>query len=250
MASVPPADSIPAATLVLMRDQPDGAPHILMIERASTMAFAAGAMVFPGGRIDPGDHVAAPSSPPDAAARIAAIRETIEEVGIAVGLHPAPDAPTIAAIRTGLATGRDMASLLADHALTLDLAALTPFARWRPNFVETRSFDTLFYIAASPAGAQAIADGGESVHAIWASAEAILADHAAGRCHLLFPTRCNLERLATFASLDAARAQAALFPPVTITPWVEQRDGEGWLCIPDDRGYPVTALPLAGMRRG
>ena len=50
-------------------------------------------MVFPGGRVDPGDHAMVPADAPDAdeaAARIAAIRETIEEVGLAVGLTPRP----------------------------------------------------------------------------------------------------------------------------------------------------------------
>src|SRR5436305_14361549 len=75
---------IPAATLILMRPAGSRAPEILMMERAQTMAFAAGALVFPGGRIDADDHASAAALAPDlsdAAARIAAIRETIEETG-------------------------------------------------------------------------------------------------------------------------------------------------------------------------
>ena len=84
-SDLPPA--IPAATLILMRPSaaPGGAPEILMMERAANMAFAAGALVFPGGRIDPDDHITAAALAPeldDAPARIAAIRETIEESGI------------------------------------------------------------------------------------------------------------------------------------------------------------------------
>ena len=45
--------AIPAATLILVRDMADGPPEFLMVERAATMAFAAGALVFPGGRTDP-----------------------------------------------------------------------------------------------------------------------------------------------------------------------------------------------------
>ena len=44
---------IPAATLVLMRQSGRGAPELLMMERPGHMAFAAGALVFPGGRIEP-----------------------------------------------------------------------------------------------------------------------------------------------------------------------------------------------------
>ena len=49
-------EPIPAATLVLMRPAPSGPPELLMIERTGNMAFAAGALVFPGGRIDADDQ--------------------------------------------------------------------------------------------------------------------------------------------------------------------------------------------------
>src|SRR3954463_741098 len=111
-----------------MRPRPGGAPDILFIERAQTMAFAAGALVFPGGRIDPEDHDAAAVLAPgldDGAARVAAVRETIEETGIAP--LRAPDAAT-AALREALASGEPFAALLARLGLALDLTALTPFA--------------------------------------------------------------------------------------------------------------------------
>ena len=56
MAELLPA--IPASTLVLFRER-SGAPELLMVERARAMVFAGGALVFPGGRIDPGDHALA-----------------------------------------------------------------------------------------------------------------------------------------------------------------------------------------------
>lgn len=248
--------AIPAATLVMMRERPDGPPDLLMIERAGTMAFAAGAMVFPGGRIDPGDHVLAANpalatpiaDPLDAAARVAAIRESVEEVGIAVGF--VADHDTIAALRIGLHAGKDFGTLLAGYGLRLDLEALTPFARWRPNFPEVRVFDTRFYLAAPPEDALAAADGGESVHAVWATAAHVIAEADAGRMHIIFPTRRNLERLRQFACLADAQTHAAAHPVRLVTPWVEERDGERWLCIPDDLGYPVTAERAASALRG
>ena len=250
MADLP--EPVPAATLVLMRAVPDGPPELLVMERAANMAFAAGALVFPGGRIDPGDREAAAAYPdrPDAAARIAAIRETIEETGVAAGLVTEPDAATAAALREGLAGGAPFAGLLERAALRLDLDALTPFARWCPNFRETRRFDTLFFLAEAPAGlAAASADAGESVRAFWASAAAVLAEVEAGGAHVIFPTRRNLERLARFASIEEARADAARHPVRQITPWVEERDGRHYVCIPDDAGYPVTCEPLETARR-
>ena len=101
-------DAIPAATVVIFRESESGPPELLMVERAKAMAFAGGALVFPGGRIDPGDHALAatlPDAPQDAPARIAATRETIEETGLAIGLDPMPDADCLANIRDKLAGG-------------------------------------------------------------------------------------------------------------------------------------------------
>ena len=244
-------DAILAATLILMRPPPAGGPpEILMLERAETMAFAAGALVFPGGRIDPQDEAMAERFPdlPDAAARIAAIRETIEETGVAPALRPAPHS---AALREAMAAGRPFEALLDEMKLSLDLEALTPFARWCPNFREARRFDTLFYLAEAPAGGGTVhsADETESVHTFWASAAEVLSEIDAGRGKAIFPTRRNLERFAAFGSLDEARNDAARHPVRRITPWVEERDGKRFVCIPDGIGYPVTAEPYETARR-
>jgi 8-oxo-dGTP pyrophosphatase MutT (NUDIX family) len=239
---------IPAATLILMRPAGSRPPEILMMERSRNMAFAAGALVFPGGRIDADDHAAAAALAPDlpdAAARIAAIRETIEETGIAPALSPAPGPQAAAELRAGIAAGTPFASLLARAGLSLQLDTLTPFARWCPNFREARRFDALFYLAEAPPGANAAsADQAEAVRTFWASAADVLAEIEAGRAHAIFPTRRNLERLARFASFDDARADAARHAVQRITPWVEDRQGRRYVCIPDGLGYPVTAEPL------
>lgn len=244
-------DAIPAATLVLMRERAEGPPELLVTERTGLMAFAAGALVFPGGRIDADDHeTAAGFALPDAAARIAAIRETIEETGLAVGLSPAPGAAAAAALREGIMAEKPFAALLAAQGLALDLEALTPFARWCPNFRETRRFDTLFFLAEAPADApEPVVAEAEAVRAFWASAADILAEVEAGDAHVIFPTRRNLERLAAFASIADARADAALHPVTCITPWVEARGGVPYVCIPEGIGYPVTSEPLETARR-
>lgn len=251
MSELPPP--IPAATLVLMRPRPQGPPALLMMERPGHMAFAAGALVFPGGRIEDQDHDAAAAladGSDEAAARIAAIRETLEESGVAVGLVPAPDATTTARLREGLLAGRAFAELLAEAGLALELDRLVPFSRWCPNFRETRRFDASFYLAEAPADApEPSAQPGEVTRVFWASAAEVLADLDAGRAHAIFPTRRNLERLAGHASFAEAAADAARHPLRTITPWVEQRGDDAWLCIPDDLGYPVTAELLETAKR-
>ena len=250
-----PPEARPAATLIVMRDRADAPPEILMVERAGVMAFAPGAMVFPGGRVDRGDHdlagVLDSSDIDEAAARIAAIRETIEEAALPIGFTLTPDAAAIAAIRASLAAGAAIGEALAAAGATLDLDALTPFARWRPDYSPVRRYDTRFYLAALPADAPAPqVDGTENVRLCWSSAQAVLDDADAGRLSLIFPTRRNLERLALFPSHAAAVAQARACPIRIVVPWSETRDGEEYLCIPDDLGYPVTAERRDLVRRG
>ncbi|MGH6615058.1 NUDIX hydrolase [Sphingomonas sp.] len=247
-------DAIPAATLVLFRDRPDSPPELLMVERAKAMVFAAGALVFPGGRIDPGDHSLATilgGDSDDMAARVGAIRETIEEVAMPIGLIPTPTPETLAALRAALHGGRSFGEALADAGLSLDPSALVPFARWLPRHAHMRIFDTRFYLARLPADAPLPqVDATENVRLLWATAQQVLDDADAGEVRIIFPTRRNLERLAQYRSFADAVDDTIRHPVATVTPWVEERDGAEFLCIPSDIGYPVVSEAIASAMRG
>jgi 8-oxo-dGTP pyrophosphatase MutT (NUDIX family) len=235
-----------------MRPGGAGAPDILFIERTADMAFAAGALVFPGGRIDPEDEALAQrigGGIDDAAGRIAAIRETIEETGVAPAFRGPVPTERLAVIRSELDHGSAFGELIGRYGLELDLAALTPFARWCPTFKEARRFDTMFYLAVAPEQAEPSFAAAEATRSFWAPAGRVLDDIAAGRAKAIFPTRRNLERLARFRSIEEARADAALHPVRKVVPWIEERERERWLCIPEDLGYPVTAERLETARR-
>ncbi|NNC72459.1 MAG: NUDIX domain-containing protein [Sphingomonadaceae bacterium] len=250
---------IPAATLVLVRDRDGAPPDLLMVQRAKKMAFAGGAMVFPGGRIDPGDHAIvendaivrnAPEDDMEAAARIAAIRETLEEMGIAVGFDPYPHESAAAQMREGLHEEGDFGAMLATGGYTLDLGVMTPWARWKPNFKQERTFDTWFFVAEAPHAIDGEEDGGESIASRWAGAQQVIDDAAEGKCSIIFPTVRNLERLGQFSSFAEIKTHAESHEVKMITPWVEEREGTPWICIPDDVGYPVTGEPLQRTTRG
>lgn len=248
---IPNESAIPAATVVLMRDGWP-APELLMVERAPAMRFAAGALVFPGGRVDPGDHALAgalgAARPDEAAHRIAAIREAIEEVGVAPGVDVATD--RIAPMRAALHAGAPLGHALEQVGAALRLDALEPFARWCPDH-SLRVFDTRFYLARMPAGApEPVVDASENVRLFWASARAVLASADAGEARVIYPTRRNLERLAMFGTFDEAIAHARSHPQPTITPWIETRGDGRHLCIPADIGYPVTSERLDAAMRG
>ena len=243
-------EAIPAATLILVREAAGEAPQLLMVERAGGMAFAAGAMVFPGGRIDAADRELAAAAGLDPAA-VAAIRETVEETAVPVGLRPLPDEGTARTLQNELVADLPFAELLGDHGLSLDPDALTPFARWVPKFHAVRRFDTLFFIARCPAGDwQPRVIEGECAGAEWVTARQVLERDRSGEARLIFPTRRTLERLAEHHSFEAIRADAMAHEIVPVTPWVEERDGERFIRIPDDLGYPVTEERHESVWRG
>jgi 8-oxo-dGTP pyrophosphatase MutT (NUDIX family) len=243
-------EAIPAATLIVVRDRAGAAPELLMVERAEGMAFAAGALVWPGGRIDDADRGFAKAMGADAAI-VAAIRETIEETAIPVGLSPMPGSTVVRSLQGELIAARPLDEALAQRGLALDPNALAPFARWVPKFHAVRRFDTMFFVARAPEGDwQANVIEGECAAAHWLSAAEVLDREQRGKARLIFPTRRNLERLAQFASFEDIRADALARPIEPVTPWVEERNGEKFITIPAHLGYPVTEERLDGLWRG
>ena len=251
-------EGIPAATVVIFRNAQDGgSPEILMTVRSREMVFAGGMAVFPGGRVDPSDFelgamIGGPLDPEEAAHQIAVVRETLEETGLAIGMSGSVDAAKARAARRYLMQTGDLASVLDHFGWELDLAQLTPFARWYPkNEKLSRVYDTRFYLADLGTGAVEIeADLSENTHLFWISAQGALDAAAKGEIKIIFPTRRNLERLALFDSFEAAKAQAERIPVRTITPFMGEREGKSWLEICEDLGYPVTGEPLDTVARG
>ena len=249
----------PAATMVIFRDNPSGgAPLLLMVERIKAMAFAGGAAVFPGGKVDAADYdyaamLGGPLEIDEAAARLAAIRETIEEAGLALGLSGVADPANCAQARAALHDGESLQVVCARHGWAPDFAQLVPWSRWRPPAFEgaTRVFDTRFYLMNAGNGAPlATVDNTENRCLFWASALDVLEKADSGEVKVIFPTRRNLERLAMFGNFDSAAAHAAGHPVSTVLTYVEKREDGRWLCIPDGHGYPVTEESFEKAMRG
>jgi 8-oxo-dGTP pyrophosphatase MutT (NUDIX family) len=248
-------DAIPAATVIIIREHPGMDLEVLMVERSATLAFAGGCAVFPGGRIDPPDYVLAASFNPldidEAAARIAGIRETIEEVGVPLGLVPSPDESELAYIRDALLSGCDFGEVLDASGMRLLPESLVPWSRWRPAHAHKRVFDTRFYLARFPVTAfEPSVNEGESASLMWVKAATLLNNGIENMPMLMYPTRRNLERLLQFSSFATAELHARSIQMKTITPWLEMRDGIEHLCIPSDSGYPVTSQPFSTAIRG
>ena len=254
-----------AATVVLLRQHgPD--LELLLTERSKALGFAGGAMVFPGGKVDAGDLEIARNpalsigfddlADTDAAARVAAARESFEEVGIVLSTGPALDAATIAAWRARFSRVADadesatFAAFLEATGHRADAARMTPFSHWVPPAGLHRRFDTLFYITSVRDDEEAIPDGTETALVRWMTAAAALAAADAGELGVIFPTRRNLERLAQYPTLEALHDRLRELPLIRISPEMVERDGEKYLTIPTGCDYPITEERIATAMRG
>ena len=250
--------AIPAATVVIFRNGPEGQPpEVLMTIRSRNMAFAGGMAVFPGGRVDDADFdlartFAETGDLEETANQIAAIRETLEETGLAIGLTGQINAEKAQAARAMLLEVKALAPVLDQFDWSLDLDQLTPFARWYPkNENISRVYDTRFYLANLGTGEVDIAaDLSENTHLFWTSAQGAIDTAEKGDIEIIFPTRRNLERLALFNSFDEAKAQAEAIPVRTIVPRVDDSSGQPMLTIMEDAGYPITEELLENVQRG
>jgi 8-oxo-dGTP pyrophosphatase MutT (NUDIX family) len=114
---------------------------------------------------------------------------------------------------------------------------LVPFSRWiTPEAVKVR-FDTWFFAAKAPPGAEATPDGSECIDARWLRPAAALAAHAQDELALVFPTIKHLELLSESASVEEILAAARARPIEPVMPKVAVRDGNAQVLLPGEPGY-------------
>ncbi|OBH48486.1 NUDIX hydrolase [Mycobacterium mantenii] len=238
----------PAATVMLIRDDPGGIAVFLM-RRHAKMEFAAGTMVFPGGGVDDRDRnadIAWAGPPPqwwaqrfgiepDLAEALvcAAARETFEESGV---LFAGPagdpdgivgDASVYGEARRALADGTlSFADFLRRENLELRSDLLRPWANWvTPEAERTRRYDTYFFVGALPQGQRADGDNTESDRAGWTTPEAAIDDFKAGRSFLLPPTWTQLDSLAGRTVAEVLAVERQIVP---VQPNLEIQ-GDNWV---------------------
>jgi ADP-ribose pyrophosphatase len=171
--------------------------EVLLVRRNPESRFMGGAWVFPGGAVD------AHEGEGDAALRAAAVRELEEEAGVSV---PGPE-------------------------------ALVPFSRWiTPAEVKIR-FDTWFFLAALPEGAEPKVDGSEIVDSRWYAPAAALEAGERGEIPLVFPTIKHLEQLSAFASADELLAFARGRDVLPVQPKVVLLGEIARVVLPGEPGY-------------
>lgn len=179
-----------AATAICVREG-RGEPEVLVVERGPATRFLPGYVAFPGGTVDEGDEPSAARwfGDADQAHRAAAVRELIEEVGLAL-------------TGSGLVSAdRDDPFAYVD-ASPPGVGQLADMAHWvAPPEVPVR-FDARYFSVAAPGRLEPVPDGTETAHAWWASPVQLMYEWQAGARKLYWPTYITMRHLAMCASVQ------------------------------------------------
>ncbi len=209
-----PAIPRPAATVLLLRDGPDGI-EVLMTRRSLTASFAPGAYVFPGGGVDVADSTAyaqstrrATQSDLHLTQAIAAIRESFEELGVLLAQHADGSAATDADIAS-LDRKQPFAAQCAARGLKLSADRVHVLAHWITDRDLPRRFDVPFLVARMPTGQTPVADESEQFEPVWVRPADALARHETGSFFIIFPTIRTLQRLKDLKTVDAVLTACA-----------------------------------------
>ncbi len=219
------APAVEAATVALLRDSDDGL-EVLLLRRTEKAGFVPGAHVFAGGAVDDSDALgthlvqgvtdAVASSTSGVASGglrfwMAAVRESLEEAGVAPGVRsasPGSQEPVdLGPWRDEVHAGRlSLAGALGAAGARIDGSALRCIARWVTPVWSPRRFDTRFFIASAPEGAEVSHDGSEAVGHEWLRPRDALDAARTGRITMIMPTVRTLAALDAFDTTDRAMA--------------------------------------------
>ncbi len=246
-----PAVPKPAATIVLVRESGQAdAPGLeaFLMRRRTSMAFAAGMYVFPGGGVDPADADQVPWSGPSVdyfAERfhstpevahemvVAAARETFEETGM---LLAGRDAHAVVSDATGYHDAREalerheltFGEFLRAERLVLRADLLLPWAHWITPAFEPRRFDTFFFAALAPVGQRIESVSGEADTSEWVPLREALRRVADREAMMMPPTKVVCAELLEVTAETLETASKARQIP-TIQPILREIDGSMWI---------------------
>ena len=250
----------PAATVILMREEIKGDFEIFMVKRSSRSTFGS-LYVFPGGKLDPEDsendlYPYCEGMNNEEASKqlgikdnglsfwIACIRECFEEVGVLL-THPddpiLQDTYKLTKLRKELNNKEiTFKEICVSESLRLRTKNIVPCAHWITPDIETKRFDTRFFLAKVNAKQLASHDGFELTESFWIKPADALAKLKNGEMNMILPTIKNIEKLAEFSSsTEAFNYFEGLgdnaIPP--ILPKFIKKDGEWVGFLPGEEGY-------------
>tara|TARA_B100000029_G_scaffold304123_1_gene296981 strand:+ start:252 stop:1082 length:831 start_codon:yes stop_codon:yes gene_type:complete len=216
---------LPASTMILIDDRPD--LQVLMLLRNNSSGFVADHTIFPGGAIEEDDknyiwddlvvgltkEEAKTQLRTDDARSfwIAAIRETIEEVGVLVGTHEIELLEDRELIEGG---SENFSDVISQREISLDLSDIEPISRWVTPMGGTRRYDTYFFVAQPFTSVTPQVDGKEAVEAFWIAPSEALKKWELGEMTMISPTLATLRQLESYENSDEVftALDSKLFP--------------------------------------
>lgn len=249
-----------ATTVVLLRES--GALETFLMRRVSTMSFAAGMHVFPGGRVDEADASPAvrilgsidagrmtASTEVARALIVCAVRELFEETGIllavdAEGRIPQEDDDWEADRAAVHASSAALAEVLARRGLAIDPALLPLWTHWVTPEVESTRYDVRFFVAAVPQGQRVRDVSGEADHVRWVSPAEAMTEYGEGRLAMLPPTAATIAEMAGYADVASVIAEAPMrdVRPLMPHPRLADDGSIAWDLIDHRDGAVVIAM--------
>lgn len=229
-----------------------------MVKRTSRVAFAPDAWVFPGGRVDPGDHEKSLWSACDhlddeaASERlglpsgglawwVAVMRETLEEAGVLLG---SADDADIADLADRLRQDeRCFADLVDQHNIRFDCSLIQEVAQFITPLGPPRRFDARFFVARMPEGQEAAHDDGEVVDTRWIRAADALERFERGEFRMISPTVRMLDSLKEFDSVEQVMGVAAQRREY-LTIRIRDHETEYRAVVPGDVGYETARTDI------
>jgi 8-oxo-dGTP pyrophosphatase MutT (NUDIX family) len=238
-----------------------------MVRRHEGSAFMGGAHVFPGGRVDDTDRRAdtswcdgvdaaerqLPALPADDARayHVAAVRELFEEAGVLLaragdGRFVSLAGPDVHArfkqYRHDVhADAAALASIVRGEGLRLALDALVLFAHWVTPPIDTRQFDTRFFLTRVPPEQTPAHDDTETTHSVWLTPREAIRQATAGDIVLPPPTWTTMRELERFERVDEALAWGRQRHVDRRQPHLVEQDGRRLLLLPGDPLHPDAA---------
>lgn len=251
-------EPVPAATILMLRNgKDDTSPlEVFMVERNHKIDFATGALVFPGGKVDPGDSSTLVIERTDgsieneykASLVTAAIREAFEECGILLA-RASGDEDIISADRLSTLTPYRKAlneneisleNFLIKEDLRLAGDKLTLFAHWITPTMMPKRFDTYFFLAKAPQDHIPKHDGYESTDSTWITPQNAIDAAESKTRTIIFPTLLNLQKLSQYSTIEKAIQTTEAESIVTVLPTTEKRDDGNFIRIPIEAGYGIS----------
>jgi 8-oxo-dGTP pyrophosphatase MutT (NUDIX family) len=261
-----------ATTIILLREGISGEFEVYLLKRHEKSSFMAGNYVYPGGRIDKGDHnlqicpyskgispeqarhlLGGTFSPEESlACWTAGIRELFEEAGVllAYDQHGEPVVFKTAEEKERFFNYRDLLNrgeitlcrLAEEEGLLIALDQFHYYAHWITPEARPQRFDTYFFAARHPAGQEAVHDQKETTAGIWITPREALRENGVGEVILSPPTLKTLEDLSRFKTLDEVFDSLEGKQIRPILPFLTKVSDETVILFPWDPEYERIAL--------